>query len=264
MKLTFLQPAPFPLLRRMTSIPNLDQFRSTRIKKPTPTARQSPQSRQSSSKPEKAVETPQDAQKRDWSRNLTTEKPLQLIFIGHNPSDKSWDLCAPYAHVTNRFWPLLKETDLVPPHLCMPSAHAELPRATGIGFVDLFVTGGSDASLVRPDATRVDDWRAAFLNRVVDGTAGKPPVVLACLSKIVAKKLLKGWNGDFGSAGHGRDWQLAGLEESEVWVLPSTSGRAGMTWEKRLAPFRQLADRLAEEGKWKEEMLTTPSDPNQP
>ncbi|KNC71846.1 hypothetical protein SARC_15610 [Sphaeroforma arctica JP610] len=65
-------------------------------------------------------------------------------------------------------------------------------------------------------------------------------------STIVAKKLLAGWSGGFGPAGVGRDWQLHGLRDVLMWVLPSTSGRAVMTWEQRISPFRELKAYLTE------------------
>lgn len=32
--------------------------------------------------------------------------------------------------------------------------------------------------------------------------------------------------------------------DSEVWVLPSSSGRAAMTTEQRVRPYQQLAERF--------------------
>lgn len=46
----------------------------------------------------------------------TLEKPLRIIFIGHNPSNKSWEEGHYYANPSNRFWFLLKEIKMIPHH----------------------------------------------------------------------------------------------------------------------------------------------------
>lgn len=195
---------------------------------------------------------------RDWSRYFGDVHPLRVVFIGHNPSEASWNDAAPYAHPTNWFWRLVKECGVIPPALCAAEKHRRLPGEAGVGFIDLFVTSGSDSSLVRKDALRKknkqdDGWRDEFLARLKRGNGGVGPVALVCVSKVVAKKLLVDWDGgrcSYGFVGYGAEWRLIGAEKSEVWVLPSTSGRAQLKREERLAPFRQLADRLAREPPW--------------
>lgn len=207
----------------------------------------------------RARETENGEELRDWSRYFGNMHPLRVVFVGHNPSEASWDEAAPYAHATNWFWRLVKESGLVPASLCSAEKHRMLPGEIGVGFIDLFVTSGSDASLVRKDTMRKrqkqdDEWRKEFLGRLRSGNGGVGPVVLACVSKVVAKKLLVGWGkekGGYGFVGYGSEWELAGAEKSEVWVLPSTSGRAQLKRDERVAPFCQLAARLAKESPWK-------------
>lgn len=43
-----------------------------------------------------------------------------------------------------------------------------------------------------------------------------------------------------------QDWPRDCVSESEVWVLPSSSGRSALTHEQRSTPYRQLAARLHE------------------
>lgn len=233
----------------MPNVLNLDKFRSSRITKANPTlsqARARPEAQSTPSSPPTALTN----DPRDWSQDLNVSKPLRVIFIGHNPSTQSWETCAPYAHPSNRFWNLLARAEIAPPQSCKPKLHKTFPTRHGIGFIDLFVTSGSDASQVRPNAHRETEWRVDFQTRLAHGTCGNPPTVLACVSKIVAKKLQPGWKGAFGPVGTGREWSLQGFEDSEIWVLPSSSGRAPMTWEARLAPYQRLADRLAREPAW--------------
>lgn len=213
----------------------LDKLRSTRTRIAKPkTASPSVSSSFASHQPET------DQSSRDFSNYLGDSHPLRIIFVGHNPSEKSWACSAPYAHPTNKFWRLLKEAKLAPEDLCKAESFALLPKAVGIGFIDLFVASGSDASKIGPGAEKRSDWRVDFLSRLRAGTKGIPPLVLCCVSKIVASKLLGGWKGEYGHIGNGKDWGLDAAENSEIWVLPSTSGRAVLSWEQRLMPFQDL------------------------
>lgn len=188
-----------------------------------------------------SISAQQNIPNRDFSRFLGKSHPLRIIFVGHNPSERSWDLEAPYAHPTNKFWRLLREAQLVPENLCKPEEYKKLVHVSGIGFIDLFVVKGSDASKVRKDAFKNGLWKQDFCSRLTTGTGGVAPHALCCVSKIVAKKLLGNWGGHFGQVGTGQDYGINGAKSSTIWVLPSTSGRAAMTWEARLAPFKELA-----------------------
>ncbi len=181
---------------------------------------------------------PEGAELRDWGRHMRNgaHGRMRVLFLGHNPSEKSWDMCAPYAHGSNRFWKLLADSRLAPADMCEPHLHTEFPEKLGLAFADLIVTRGSVAAdvkdVVDPNsvAERILRW------------AGTPPRIVACVSKSVAQKFLPGWKGSFGQVGVGRDWRLKGLEDSAIWVLPSTSGRAGLKWVDRLQPFVDLND----------------------
>lgn len=193
-------------------------------------------------------ESPEQVLSRDYARYLGNEHPLRVIFVGYNPSDKSWEQCAPYSHKSNRFWPLLRQTGLVPEHLSKPEKFAQLPQAVGIGFIDLFVTCGSDASKVGEPGG--PSWRADFSERLARGTKGIAPSILCPASKIVANKLLTGFKGEYGPAGVGKDWGIAAAESSQIWVMPSTSGRASLSWQQRLEPFQRLADHIHDTLPW--------------
>lgn len=224
---------------------SLDQLRCTRtrVAKRIPAKQVIPSSRQSStSTSNNDMVSPQvdDPSNRDFARFLGENHPLHIIFVGHNPSDQSWKQSAPYAHKSNRFWKLMKEAKLAPEELCESYHFSKLPNAVGIGFIDLFVTSGSDASLVNKNAEKESEWRHEFFDRLNNGTSNTPPKILCCVSKIVARKLLGGWNGDYGSVGNGEKWGFEDLKETDIWVLPSTSGRAGLTWQQRLEPFQKL------------------------
>lgn len=189
-----------------------------------------------------------DASKRDWTKHLQNgaHGRMRLLFVGHNPSQKSWELTAPYAHPSNYFWKIMRVANFAPVEMCEASLFSEFPARFRIGFADLFVTMGSVASNV--SAPRGQKWQTSeFCPRVADACGGLAPNVVALVSKAVAQKLLRGWKGDFGPVGTGEEWGLTGLESSEIWVVPSTSGRAVISWEDRLEPFQRLSEYVASE-----------------
>lgn len=215
------------------AVRNLDSFRSTRSRI----------TKRTLISPQRVLASAPDGRSRDFSHFLGDQHPLRVIFIGHNPSEKSWAEAAPYAHKSNRFWVLLKESGMVDAELAEPKHFTRLPAAVGIGFADLFVASGSDASKI--NHKEGESLRRDVMSRLMNGTGDVPPKIICCVSKIVAKKLLDGWSGDYGRAGTGKDWGLKEASTSEIWVLPSTSGRAGLTREQRLKPFQELAQYIA-------------------
>lgn len=128
---------------------------------------------------------------------------------------------------------------MIDAELAKPDHFKKLPAAVGIGFADLFVISGSDASKI--NYGEGVSLQRELMGRLIRGTGNVPPMIICCVSKIVAKKLLIGWSGNYGKAGIGMDWGLKEASTSEIWVLPSTSGRAGLTREQRLKPFQELA-----------------------
>ena len=191
---------------------------------------------------------PEGAEMRDWGRHMGygVYGRMRVIFLGHNPSDKSWDFCAPYAHGSNRFWKLLADAKLAPHDMCEPSKHVEYPEKLGLAFSDLIVTKGSVAA----DVKDVVDPNAVA-ERILKWAGGTPPRILACVSKSVAQKFMPGWKGKYGPAGYGGEWRLKGMEDVSIWVLPSTSGRAGLKWAERLQPFVQLSS-IVKQWPWPE------------
>lgn len=218
-------------------LPNLDKFRSTRTR--TRIAKRTPTLTTPTSIPNASL-----ASENDWSIHFVPSNPLRVIFVGHNPSTKSWEMSSPYANPSNRFWLILKSSLLSQhPTLQSPSTHHLLPSQLGIGFIDLFLTPGNDASKINSDTI------PNFVHRLNGSLQGKPPCILACVSKIVAKKCL-GFGGEtrkYGYIGRGKDlldlriWGQA-WSECSIWVLPSTSGRAVLKFEDRLEPFTKLSE----------------------
>lgn len=180
---------------------------------------------------------------RDWLTYIPPGLPrLRILFIGHNPSDRSWSVAAPYAHGSNSFWKLLPAAALAPEEECQPQNFASLARKRGIAFGDLHVVSGSDASKVtaRTDAKPVQLDLVERMQKHMDC----PPRALALVSKTVAQKFLGLPKVSFGLQGTARELNCRGwlCGDTQIWVLPSTSGRAGLRWEERLAPFKQFEE----------------------
>lgn len=100
-----------------------------------------------------------------FSRNATPifrspgepEWPLRLIIVGHNPSEKAWELGHYYANPSNRMWKLLSAAGIVPPAFAA-SDDDDCPISCGVGFTD--VASVSVLRIARPACT---DMRIFFL-----------------------------------------------------------------------------------------------------
>ena len=149
------------------------------------------------------------------------------MICGTAAGHRSAEIGAYYAHESNKFWRILEQVDLTPRQL-KPSEFQLLPEF-GIGLTDLAkYYKGADSGLVDGD---IDV--AGFRSKVKSVS----PSVLAFNGKTAAKLAL----------GHrtlhaGR--QVGRLGDTVVFVLPSTSGRAGGYWDP--APWRECADFVRE------------------
>lgn len=187
------------------------------------------------------------------------ELPLRLLLIGHNPSDHAWASGYPYSNPSNRFWLLMRTAGLVPPAFGPADADAA-PGALGLGITDVGVEPGSDAAAFKRPAML--KWRGELYARLeahlarVAAWAGREAGGGDSVSHapcVVAFTGVRQWAQLFqpplAGVAHGPQaarppgWPLpAGVE---VWVLPSSSGRAVMTAEQRLGPYRALGLRVA-------------------
>ena len=207
------------------------------------------------------------------------EVPLRLLLIGHNPSDHAWESGFPYSNPSNRFWSLMRASRVVPPSF-LPS-HADAAPSLGVGITDVGCVPGSDAAAFKRHQMKAFRSQlfaslAAHLDRCAawaavgaavsndgngsveaaesgdDATPRRAPASFAPL--LVAFTGKRQWAQLF-------DPPLVGFEHgaqrvrppgwplpasAEVWVLPSTSGRAVMTAQERAQPYEALGRRVAE------------------
>ncbi|KAG7379290.1 hypothetical protein PHYPSEUDO_008766 [Phytophthora pseudosyringae] len=210
------------------------------------------------------------------------ERRLRLLIVGHNPSDHAWKTGYSYSNPTNRMWMLL--TGTLSPHSwqgVVPSTAriAEqniLPHVHGVGFTSIGLEPGNDAS--KYGKATMEAWRDSFFRRLRRHAAqvcrsdhseatdvsmkqedggeearkskcklAHGPMLIAFSGKrqfswLFSPPLSKTETGKQTRLPPGWPHELRG--DSEVWVLPSSSGRAAMTTAQRTLPYQQLAERL--------------------
>jgi double-stranded uracil-DNA glycosylase len=150
---------------------------------------------------------------------------LKLVFCGNAAGKVSARRGAPFAGPGNYFWPVLNEVGLTPV-LLAPEEFGRLPDF-GLGLTDACKTRfGSDAEV----GTRDHDPE-----RVRHSVLTFAPERLAFVGKQAARIVL-GRVVDYGP-------QPERIGETQVWVMPSTSGLARRFWS--VEPWQQLADAVA-------------------
>lgn len=158
--------------------------------------------------------------------------------------------------------------ELVPPGFVAADADAA-PALLGLGITDVGCAPGSDAAAFKRPVMRA--WRdelytrlrahcaraAAWAGRDASGADEVALVALAAFApRVIAFSGKRQWAELFepplAGFAHGLraerppGWPAALLGASEVWVLPSSSGRAVMSKEEREGPYRQLGARVAQ------------------
>jgi len=150
---------------------------------------------------------------------------LKLVFCGNAAGKVSAQRGAPFAGPGNYFWPVLHEVGLTPV-LLTPDEFRRLPEF-GLGLTDACKTRfGSDAEVgtAHHDPERVHRSVLAYA-----------PDHLAFVGKQAAQIVL----------GHAVEYgrQPEPVGESQVWVMPSTSGLARRFWS--IEPWQELAAAVA-------------------
>ncbi|KAG6949474.1 hypothetical protein JG687_00014838 [Phytophthora cactorum] len=211
------------------------------------------------------------------------EHRLRLLIVGHNPSDHAWKTGYSYSNPTNRMWMLLTGTlsphswEGIVPSTARIVEQNILPLVHGIGLTSIGLEPGNDAS--KYGKATMEAWRDSFFQRlrrhaaqvclsdhsdVTEATvkqenAGEDARLTKC--KLPHAPMLIAFSGKrqfswlFSTPlskieNYGKQtklppgWPHELRTDSEVWVLPSSSGRAAMTTAQRTLPYQQLAERL--------------------
>ncbi len=154
-------------------------------------------------------------------------RPLDLVFAGINPGERSARRGHYYAHPGNAFWPALEASPLVEGALA-PEDDRTLGERWGIGFTDV-------VKRVVTDSTEVSqrELRAAAPHFRLRIAYARPRAVCFTSTRAFGGVVRGGWRP------HQWGQQDATLEGASVWVMPSTSGRAAA---HRAAVGRVLAE----------------------
>jgi TDG/mug DNA glycosylase family protein len=152
------------------------------------------------------------------------ESGLNVVFCGTALSAVSFERRAYYAKPGNRFWPTLFEVGLTP-RLLRPEEFQTVSEY-GIGLTDVCKTAwGQDASLA------AGDFDPDSLRLKIEAFA---PRFVAFTSKRAAAEFL--------GRPTGYGLLTDRVDETELFVLPSTSGLATRFWD--VSYWHELADRL--------------------
>lgn len=181
------------------------------------------------------------------------EVPLRLLLIGHNPSEHAWASGVGYSNPTNRLWPLLRASGVLPapwrqdePLL---SLNNNMAGELGIGITDVLCSPGSDAAAFKRRQMRAA--RKGFYGRLRGHAhrAGAPPRLVAFVGKRQWKELFEPPLTKVESGPQSLlppDWPWAHGDDGSptVWVLTSPSGRAAVPPAERLGEYSCLAGSL--------------------
>lgn len=147
---------------------------------------------------------------------------LRVVFCGTAAGRKSAELGAYYAQPGNQFWPVLHRAGFTSMQI-LPKNYRQCLEY-GIGLTDLAkYVAGTD------DAIQEDEFdRESLLCKVRQYR----PAFLALTSKETGKIFFDLKHIDYG--------HITKLGETQVWVLPSTSGLAQKHWDESW--WRKLAE----------------------
>eukprot|EP00903_Cladosiphon_okamuranus_P009101 g8699.t1 len=113
------------------------------------------------------------------------EWPLRVIIVGHNPSEKAWELGHYYGNPSNRMWKLLSAAGIVPPNF-NASNDDDCPITCGVGFTDVgFSIPGTVSSEF--GKKELHSWRSGFYARLLAHAERAAATVVAASSAAAAE-----------------------------------------------------------------------------
>ena len=82
------------------------------------------------------------------------DSPMHTLFIGHNPSDSTWETGHYFANPTNKFWKLIDDSGLLDSVQQENDAERvqindDMMVANGFGFTDFIEMPGTDANAIK-------------------------------------------------------------------------------------------------------------------
>lgn len=175
---------------------------------------------------------------------------LDLVFVGMNPGERSARLRHYYAHPGNAFWPALSASPLAARSsnetALTPEDDRALPARLGIGFTDLVKRVLTDSAQL--PAAELLAAAPALRGRIA---YARPRAVCFTSTRAFSALFPGAWQPRAWGrqpvtlAASGRDGET--VEAVEVWVMPSTSGRAAGHREHVHRVLAELATALGRE-----------------
>ena len=154
---------------------------------------------------------------------------VRILFVGINPGQRSEAIGHHFAGYSNRFWPLLYESKLIPERI-RAEDDDRLPE-WGLGITNLVARMTPGIDTLRPQEY-IDGARV--LRRKI--RRFKPSIV-ALVGVTLFRSLFSRRSGEHVSLG----LQPEELEGARVFVLPNPSGRnANFSYAEMLTAFRAL------------------------
>jgi len=170
------------------------------------------------------------------------ENPLSVLFIGHNPSEHSWESGHYFSQPSNRFWKLLVDSGVVDDDIEVINDDLLVTKYS-MGFTDVIRSPNSDSSTIKRQV--FVEQRPLFYKRISShaNRVKVPPKRVAFVGKRQFSML---FDPPLRSVNLGLQKQIPpGFPfDCEIWVLSSPSGRAVMKWEDRLEPYVGLYESM--------------------
>ena len=181
------------------------------------------------------------------------DSPMHTLMIGHNPSNSTWETGHYFANPTNKFWKLIDESELLDSVQYenadeIVQINDDMMVASGFGFTDFIETPGNDANSIK--MADIIANREVFMKRI-ENYANSINSQLKRLCFVGKKQWKQQFSQPLAKCEHGL--QVADLRPShwpkqindlDIWVLPSPSGRAVISNNDRLKPYLLLSEAL--------------------
>lgn len=158
---------------------------------------------------------------------------LRVVFCGINPGKSSAHLGLPFAHPANRFWKVLHLAGFTDRQLKPEEAEQMLDYGCGVTkLVERPTVQASEVALHelreggRGLVTKMQDYQ---------------PMALAILGKQAFEQAFSQRGAKWGK-------QDITVGDTEVWILPNTSGLSRITLDKLVEAYRELDDALSTRG----------------
>ncbi len=178
---------------------------------------------------------------------------MHTLLIGHNPSNSTWETGHYFANPTNKFWKLIEESRLLDVvkyanDVEKVQINDDMMVANGFGFTDFIESPGNDANAIK--MIDIITTREVFMKRI-ENYANDINSQLKRLCFVGKKQWKQQFSQSLAKCEHGlQDVDLRPshwpkqINDLEIWVLSSPSGRAVISNEERLKPYLMLSKAL--------------------